>query len=206
MIKLIVAASLSSFLFGLFGVDWETVDRKIEDEYPDVSMISSDQLLLRIGAASDERPLLIDVREADEFNVSHLPGALHLQTGQAIAELVRDTEAPIVVYCSVGYRSAGVADELQALGYSNVLNLQHSIFEWANRDLPLLNGAGETDLVHPFNRAWGTLLDESLRSFTPENFPAPACDLFFKTSILRHGSFSWLSDNSDVSGQIKPLL
>ena len=132
-------------------------------------MISSDQLLLRIGAASDERPLLIDVREADEFNVSHLPGALHLQTGQAIAELVRDTEAPIVVYCSVGYRSAGVADELQALGYSNVLNLQHSIFEWANRDLPLLNGAGETDLVHPFNRAWGTLLDESLRSFTPEN-------------------------------------
>jgi 3-mercaptopyruvate sulfurtransferase SseA len=66
-----------------------------------------------------------------------------------------------VVYCSVGYRSAIVAAQLQALGYSNVLNLRHSIFEWAEKGYPLLNEAGDTNKVHPYNRAWGALIDAS---------------------------------------------
>jgi len=44
------------------------------------------------------------------------------------------------------------------MGYENVLSLQHSIFEWANKNYPMIDDQGDTDKVHPFNRAWGALV------------------------------------------------
>ena len=167
MLKLIIAASVSSFFLGLFGVTWDEVDSKIANEFPTVEFISGDELLNEIQTAGSAVPILFDVREGDEFAVSHLTSAKNLATGAAIAEVVPNKNAPIVVYCSVGYRSAGVAAELQQLGYTNVRNLHHSLFEWANNGYPMINELGATPQVHPFNRAWGALVDKSLRSYAP---------------------------------------
>ena len=165
MSKLIVAASISSFLFGLFGVDWESVDKKIDREYPNIEFVSTVTLAQEYQSGDSGLPLIIDVREQEEFQVSHLQNALNLKTGDSISQLYPDKDTAIVVYCSVGYRSAGVAEELQQLGYTNVLNLRHSIFEWANEGYPLVNSLGETEKAHPFNSAWGALLDKPLRSY-----------------------------------------
>jgi rhodanese-related sulfurtransferase len=167
MLKLIITASISSAFFGLFGIDWESVDRKIDREYPTIEFVSTDQLLSQYRDSSNELPIIIDVREADEFLISHLRTARNIETGDRVAELFVDKESPIIVYCSTGYRSAGVAARLEELGYSNVQNLRHSIFEWASRDYPLESSSGDTDKIHPFNRAWGSLVDKSLHQYSP---------------------------------------
>lgn len=160
---LFISASISSFFSGLFGVNWEDIDAKIDRKYPAVEFISSAQLLDLYQA--EELPVIVDVREADEFEISHLGNALNLKTGDEIAVRFADKDTPLVVYCSVGYRSAGVAAELEQLGYTNVRNLRHSIFEWANNAYPLVNSQGDTDRVHPYNPAWGSLVEESLHQY-----------------------------------------
>ncbi|GJM13582.1 MAG: sulfurtransferase [Pseudohongiella sp.] len=170
MLKLIAAASLAAFFSSLFGVNWESVDDKIEREFPAVRAVSTEQLLSRYESAGAELPLIVDVREADEFQVSHLDGALNLDNAEAIAAVISQRglgkDAEIIVYCSVGYRSASVAAALQDQGFTEVLNLQHSLFEWADKGFPMTNDNGDTDKVHPFNETWGALVDDSLHSYT----------------------------------------
>ena len=163
MTGFIVKASLTSFFLGLFGVSWEEVDARIEREYPAVDFIYAEQLLQHYREGP--LPVLIDVREAEEFAVSHLGQALNIETGDEVAARFSDRDTPIVVYCSVGYRSAGVAARLEELGYSQVLNLHHSIFAWADRGLPLVNSSGSTTKVHPYNSAWGNLVDQALHEY-----------------------------------------
>jgi len=169
MLKLIAAASLSSFFFGLFGVNWDSVDDKIEREFPTVHAVSTESLQQRYTEEDAELPLIVDVREFDEYQVSHLRGALNLKNAAEISDTIAerglDKDAEIIVYCSVGYRSAAVASELQERGFTRVQNLEHSIFEWANRGYPLSSPAGPTDKAHPFNRAWGVLLDDTLHAY-----------------------------------------
>lgn len=159
MLPIIIKASLSSLFFGLFGVSWDAVDRKIDREFPQVDFISAEELLVE----SDVQ--LFDVREGDEYEVSHLQGAANVTTGAEIATLVADKSTEIVVYCSVGYRSARVAEELSQLGFTNVRNLRHSIFEWAEKGYPMIDSQGDADKIHPFNRAWGALIDPSLHQY-----------------------------------------
>jgi rhodanese-related sulfurtransferase len=161
MIELIISASLSSFLFGLFGVSWESVDKEIETKFPQVKFISTAELLSMQTSRPPDGAQVFDVREPVEYAVSHLKGAQNEAKASSIAAIVSDKSTPIVVYCSVGYRSAVVADQLQELGYTNVLNLRHSIFEWVEKGYPLVNKAGKTNTVHPYNRAWGALIDTS---------------------------------------------
>ncbi|PCI81434.1 MAG: hypothetical protein COB20_01960 [SAR86 cluster bacterium] len=169
MFELIAAASVSSFFFGLFGVSWESVDEKIEREFPGVESVATDVLLARYEVSDENLPIIIDVREDGEFRVSHLINALHLESAAAISEVIverglsKDTE--IIVYCSVGYRSASVAADLQERGFTQVLNLEHSLFEWASNGYPMINASGSTDKVHPFNRAWSVLVDDSLHAY-----------------------------------------
>ena len=169
MFKLIAAASVSSFFFGLFGVSWESVDEKIQSEFPGVQSVSTDVLFAWYEASDFKRPLIIDVRKDGEFRVSHLDDALHLESAEAISSAIaerglgKDTE--IIVYCSVGYRSASVAANLQARGFTKVLNLEHSLFEWANKGYPMTSASGSTDKVHPFNKAWSVLVDDSLHAY-----------------------------------------
>lgn len=162
-IPLLVSASL----FGLFGVNWDAIDARIESEFPQVPFISQEDLASRLVGSKQNLPALVDVRATDEFRVSHLPGAKNLTTAAAIAAAYPDRDAPVVVYCSVGYRSAAVAAELSSLGYDQVFNLRHSIFAWANADRPLVNAAGPTDKAHPYNFIWGRLLDASRRQYQP---------------------------------------
>lgn len=106
-------------------------------------------------------PIFIDAREWNEYNVSHIKGAIWV--GYKDFDLSRmvnvGKESPIVVYCSVGYRSEKIAEKLIAAGYPKVYNLYGGVFEWANRKNVLYNHKGEeTPLIHAYNRMWGTWL------------------------------------------------
>jgi rhodanese-related sulfurtransferase len=84
--------------------------------------------------------VLVDVREDNEYDKDHLPGAVHL--GRGIIE--RDIEGkypaldtPLVLYCGGGFRSALAADNLQKMGYTNVLSMDGGIREWREKGYPL---------------------------------------------------------------------
>jgi rhodanese-related sulfurtransferase len=107
-------------------------------------------------------PVLVDAREAEEFAVSHLAGARRLPTLEAIAAEGLERHQPIVVYCSVGYRSARLAEDLRRAGYRNVRNLEGSLFHWANLGLPLAGAGPGERRVHPFGGLWGLLLEPAV--------------------------------------------
>ncbi len=87
-----------------------------------------------------EKLLLIDVREESEYAKDHLPGAIHLGKGvieRDIEEHVPDLTTPMVLYCGGGYRSALAADNLQKMGYTNVLSMDGGVRGWREKGLPM---------------------------------------------------------------------
>jgi rhodanese-related sulfurtransferase len=87
--------------------------------------------------------LLVDVREESEFAKDHLPGAIHLGKGvieRDIEARVPDLNAEIVLYCGGGFRSALAADNLQKMGYSNVISMDGGIRDWREKNYPLVKG------------------------------------------------------------------
>jgi len=86
---------------------------------------------------------LVDVREESEFARDHLPGAIHLGKGiieRDIEARVPDLDTEIVLYCGGGFRSALAADNLQKMGYKNVISMDGGIRDWREKGYPLTKG------------------------------------------------------------------
>jgi rhodanese-related sulfurtransferase len=142
---------------------WIFIKQFINQQFPAIETISTTQLAdWLVGELPS--PILIDARKLEEYAVSHLPGAHHLPTLTAVQQSEVSLEATIVVYCSVGYRSAKLVQELQKVGYAHVTNLEGSIFEWHNQGKPLVVDGESTRLVHSYSPIWGMLLDSKERS------------------------------------------
>lgn len=129
--------------------------QSIAHDYSDVAHISVATL-----KADYRDALLVDVRERAEYDRSHLPGAHHAATPLQIDELrMRFPDRDLVFYCSVGVRSSLAVRALAARAGPELavraVNLQGSIFAWANQGEPLVNSSGPTNDVHPFNAWWG---------------------------------------------------
>lgn len=151
---------------------WKAVDRLIERSVGTVPTISTAELATRLDRLAHERPLLLDARAPEEYAVSHIEGARLYDPESPASSLVDtlDVDAPIVVYCSVGYRSAEVVRHLQAQGFTNVVNVRGSIFMWANEGRPVVREGEAVRQVHPYDEVWGRLLEEPLRA---SEAPAP---------------------------------
>lgn len=145
-------------------VTWKTARR-----FPAVRWIAGDSLDRWLLSASRVQPLLLDARTADEYAVSRIPGAQRIDPYRPELRMIgtpaRDTM--IVVYSSVGYRGARIADWLSGQGYGRVTNLTGGIFRWADRGRPLIRASGPTELVHPYDDRWGLLLVPSHRAEAP---------------------------------------
>jgi rhodanese-related sulfurtransferase len=87
-----------------------------------------------------DKVLLVDVREESEFTKDHLPGAIHLGKGvieRDIEKRVPDVKTPMILYCGGGFRSAMAADNLQKMGYTNVLSMDGGVREWREKNYPM---------------------------------------------------------------------
>ena len=82
---------------------------------------------------------LVDVREDSEWAKGHLPNAIHLGKGvieRDIETKVPDKNAELVLYCGGGFRSALAADNLQKMGYKNVLSMDGGWRGWTESGYP----------------------------------------------------------------------
>jgi len=147
--------------FSFFSPSWQSINDDIARNFPEVKSLSTDELTQMLG---NEEIILIDVRQPEEFLVSNIQGAINIVSPKGV---ITSHDDLIIVYCSVGYRSAKFANHLQQAGYTRVLNLHGSIFEWANKGYPLYQGAGLTHYVHPHDNKWGKLLNKKFHSYTP---------------------------------------
>src|SRR3954452_12905161 len=90
-----------------------------------------------IANGNGSRPVLIDVRESDEWDAGHLPGAKHVPRGHLESRIegaAPDRNAHVVLYCASGNRSALAAHTLrELLGYENVESLTGGITLWKDR-------------------------------------------------------------------------
>jgi rhodanese-related sulfurtransferase len=85
---------------------------------------------------------LVDVREESEYAADHLPGAIHLGKGvieRDIEKTVPDIDTELVLYCGGGFRSALAADNLQKMGYKNVISMDGGVRGWREKGYPMVN-------------------------------------------------------------------
>ncbi len=147
-------------------IDWFLLKKSLRQRFPKVEWISTAELAGWMSDHSRNAPLLLDVRTTQEWEVSHLAGARRVEPNgsleTAIAGVAKD--APIVTYCAVGYRSGELATQLRAAGFTNVHNLEGSIFAWANEHRPLVRGGDRVTTVHPYSSFWGRLLRDEARA------------------------------------------
>lgn len=132
--------------------------------FPSVKQVSPSGLAARL--ANSDSLVLLDVRDPQEFAVSHLPGAVRVAPqvdGKSFMEKIDVTNKTVVFYCSVGVRSSKLAQKLQPellrKGAISVFNLDGGIFAWHNEMRPLEEDSGRTtDFVHPFDPKYKSLL------------------------------------------------
>ena len=113
----------------------------VEDAKSRVRQTNVQEVRQRLDAK--EPFTLIDVREESEWAKGHLPGAIHLCKGiieRDIEKTIPIKETPMILYCGGGYRSALAADNLQRMGYTNVLSMDGGIRDWRNKGFPLTRG------------------------------------------------------------------
>ena len=139
--------------------DLNALHQGIISDYGQVSHISAETF----DRQNTNDIILLDIREADEFAISHIAGARRIDpeisTDNLLTQLPKDlTDKTIIVYCSVGRRSTALAarakSHLLAKGAADIVNLEGGIFGWHNEKRPLISASGSTDYIHPYNEHW----------------------------------------------------
>src|ERR1051325_9376507 len=140
-------------------------------DYPNVPRIQVSDLKAWLADKSRPQPQLFDVRTKEEYAVSCLPGARRVDPNARVKDIraVMDTNQPAVFYCSIGYRSSAVVSALKDAGFTNMVNLEGSIFSWAIAGLPLEqpDTKAPTRLVHPFSASYAKLLPRGIAADVP---------------------------------------
>jgi molybdopterin/thiamine biosynthesis adenylyltransferase/rhodanese-related sulfurtransferase len=93
----------------------------------------------------DGNPLVVDVREQDEWDEGHIPGAVHIPRGRLESRIERaapDLTRPVILYCSSGSRSVFAAKTLGDLGYDHVVSLAGGFTDWKRNGFPVQLQAG----------------------------------------------------------------
>lgn len=140
----------------------------VRKKFPTVKQISPKELAETLEEGK-ETVVLLDVRLEEEFNVSHLAGARHVDPLTAPQDVWKTIGEPdqrlVVCYCSLGYRSSKMAQELKEVKPdAKVVNLEGSVFQWVMEKRPLVNQEGQAvTVVHPYNAVFGMYVDSEYR-------------------------------------------
>lgn len=147
----------------IFGFSQKSLDKLLaKHNHNNIPYVSVSQL-----HATKNQVVLLDTREPNEFETSHIKQAINvgytLFNIETIKDLLPENNTPIVVYCSLGIRSEQIASKLKQAGYTNVKNLYGGIFEWKNHNFPVYNSnKKETDSVHVYSKTWKKWLKKGI--------------------------------------------
>lgn len=104
------------------------IKRLTTRKFPTVSWLTTEEFARWLEDPVKPQPIVLDARSEAEYAVSHLKEAERIDPYQPDLGAFASKDTPIVVYCSVGYRSARIAERLGKAGFSRIYNLEGSIF------------------------------------------------------------------------------
>lgn len=167
VVPLLVGAGIT--LFAGRPIAFDVLRRLTDRKFPDGRWVTVAELDRWRADPGRVQPVVLDARTEDEYAVSHLQGAVRIDPYKPSLRPLRGfpKDTAIVVYSSVGYRGARVADFLARQGYTEVLNLDGGQFRWANAGRPVFRQDRPTAEVHPYNPTWGLLLESEYRIAAP---------------------------------------
>lgn len=145
---------------------FDLLKRFIRRRFPRVPRLTTIEFAQKLEDSKEFHPLVLDARSKEEYAVSHLIDARRININAVtLKQAFREpTNQAIVVYCSVGYRSAKVVQQLQQAGFNQIFNLEGGLFQWANEQRPLFHAGQPTQRVHPYNAVWGLLIERRDRA------------------------------------------
>ena len=105
-----------------------------------------DRLASQLATGGPDAPVVIDVRQASEFEAGHVPGSVHIGAGELPAMLDRlPRDRPIATICASGYRSSVAASMLRAAGFEQVVAVSGGLPGWQARDHEVAYGGADGD-------------------------------------------------------------
>lgn len=113
----------------------------VDDAKKHVRETTVDEIKSRLDRG--DKFVLVDVREESEWQKDHLPGAIHMSKGvieRDVEHKVPDLNTEMVLYCGGGFRSALAADNLQKMGYTNVISMDGGVRGWREKNYPMTKG------------------------------------------------------------------
>jgi rhodanese-related sulfurtransferase len=160
MLKKII---LSIVFMGIFGAKSQVLSTSYSLMLKGLLRHSVPELNVTKAALLQEQGVIfIDTREKKEYQISTIRHAVFVGYDSLdlspTVNIPKNT--PLVVYCSVGYRSEKVAEKLIKEGFTEVYNLYGGIFEWVNQGKKVYKNEQETQQVHGFTRVWGIWLNK----------------------------------------------
>jgi len=167
MIRLLFSSTL--FLLSLVACAQEPTVRphcaneKFDKKVSNIIRFSVPVIGVEELKSMQDEVLILDARKKEEYEISHIEGAKHFGFRQLEMNVLEDVpkDQPIVLYCSIGYRSEKVGEKLQKMGFTNVHNLYGSIFEWINQGETVLDKDEKpTTKVHTYNKKWSKWVED----------------------------------------------
>jgi rhodanese-related sulfurtransferase len=158
---------IKRYAHGLRNIALSLIQYLISSKFGNISQITTAEFAEWLLDSTKPQPLILDARSQVEYDVSHIKTSVRVDpiAPDFTALLSGSYNTPIVVYCSVGYRSAKIVQQLQNLGFSQVFNLSGGIFQWANEGQPIFkDNTSPTSFVHPYDAMWGNLLKSQYRN------------------------------------------
>jgi rhodanese-related sulfurtransferase len=151
------------------AIAFDAIRRITDHKFPGGRWVEGTELVRWRSDSGRVQPVVLDARTVDEYAVSHLEGAVRIDPYKPSLRALRGfpKDTAIVLYSSVGYRGARVADFLARQGYTQVHNLEGGEFRWANEGHPVFRQDRPTADVHPYNPTWGLLLESQHRIKAP---------------------------------------
>lgn len=146
--------------FGQQATAQKDIDSLLQEFESDTPLINSYCAMTKMN---DSLVFFLDAREKDEYNTSHIKGAIHVGYDRFSHKAIKTVpkNAEVIVYCSLGYRSDEIAQKLKRMGYKNVTNLFGGLFQWSNRAYPLVNGKEQsTTMIHGYSKSWSQYIHQ----------------------------------------------
>lgn len=167
LVPLLIGAGVA--FFAGRPIAFDAIRRITDYKFPDGKWVGAGELARWRADPGRAPPVVLDARTEDEYAVSHLQGAVRIDPFKPSLRPLRgfSKDTTIVLYSSVGYRGARVADFLARQGYTRVYNLDGGQFRWANEGRPVFRQDRPTSEVHPYNPTWGLLLESQYRITAP---------------------------------------
>ncbi len=167
LIPLLLGAGVA--FFAGRPIAFDAIRRITDHKFPNGKWVDAAELVRWRADPGRAPPVVLDARTEDEYAVSHLQDAVRIDPYKPSLRPLRgfSKDTAIVVYSSVGYRGARVADFLARQGYSQAYNLEGGQFRWANEGRPVFRQDRPIADVHPYNPTWGLLLESQYRIKAP---------------------------------------